>query len=119
MSQIRLYVDEDAAAFALVEALRHRGVDVVTVLDAGMASATDEQQLVIATSQGRAIYSHNVGDFCRLHREFLVQSRQHAGIILTPANGFRSARSYGDFCDLSTQSRLRICPGVWNSREIE
>ena len=82
MSQIRLYVDEDAAAFALVEALRHRGVDVVTVLDAGMASATDEQQLVIATSQGRAIYSHNVGDFCRLHREFLVQSRQHAGIIL-------------------------------------
>jgi hypothetical protein len=31
--QIRLYVDEDAMARALVSGLRARGVDVITVLD--------------------------------------------------------------------------------------
>lgn len=34
MSQIRLYVDEDAAQHAVVEGLRNHGVDVLTILDA-------------------------------------------------------------------------------------
>ena len=67
MSQIRLYVDEDAAQHAVVEGLRGRGVDVLTILDAAKTSATDEEQLEFATSQGRSIYTLNVDDFCRLH----------------------------------------------------
>lgn len=57
MSQIRLYVDEDAAQHAVVDGLRDRGVDVVTILEVGMASASDKEQLAFATSQGRSIYT--------------------------------------------------------------
>ena len=84
MSQIRLYVDEDAAQHAVVDGLRARGVDVLTVLDAAKTSATDEEQLEFAALQGRSIYTLNVDDFCRLHSEFLSQGREHAGVILIP-----------------------------------
>ncbi len=84
MSQIRLYVDEDAAQHAVVEGLRNRGVDVLTILEAGMTRTTDDEQLEFATSQGRSIYTLNVDDFCRLHVEFLSEGNDHAGIIVIP-----------------------------------
>ena len=30
------------------------------------------------------IYSFNIGDFCRLHRDYLVKEKTHTGIILAP-----------------------------------
>jgi hypothetical protein len=68
MSQIRLFVDEDAAEHAVIVALRDRGVDVLTVLEAGTVRSPDEEQLAFAKLHGRSIYTLNVGDFCRLHR---------------------------------------------------
>lgn len=41
MSQVRLYVDEDAAQRAVVDGLSNRGIDVLTILKVGMTSATD------------------------------------------------------------------------------
>ena len=82
MSRIRLYLDEDTIKSALIAALRNADLDVVTVADAGRLGYADEEQLIWATEQGRAIYSFNKGDFCRLHRDFIVQSQSHAGIIL-------------------------------------
>ena len=38
--------------------------------------------LAHATSVGRALYSYNVGDYCRLHGEWATAQRMHAGIIL-------------------------------------
>ena len=35
-----------------------------------------------AAAKGRAIYSFNVGDFCRLHSQWLAEGKSHAGIIL-------------------------------------
>ena len=84
MSQIRLYVDEDAAEHAVVDGLRNRGVDVLTVLETEMISANDEGQVDFATSHGRSVYTLNVDDFCRLHREILLADKQHAGIIVIP-----------------------------------
>ncbi len=92
MSQIRLYVDEDAAQHAVLERLRNHGVDVLTVLEAGMTSATDEEQLDFGTSQGRSIDTLNVHDFCRLHGEFLSEGKSHGGIIVIP----RQRYSIGD-----------------------
>ena len=43
--QIRLYLDEDAMARALVLGLRARGVDVTTVIDEGMKERGDREQL--------------------------------------------------------------------------
>ena len=84
MSRIRLYVDEDAAEHAVVDGLRNRGVDVVTILEVGMTSATDEEQLDFAALQGRSIYTLNVDDFCRLHSQLLSEGREHAGVIVIP-----------------------------------
>lgn len=84
MSVVRLYVDEDAEEHAVVHALRTRGVDVLTTLEANLSSATDEQQLAFATAEGRAIYSFNVGDFARLHGDYLARGVEHAGIIVIP-----------------------------------
>src|SRR5688572_27638434 len=89
MSQIRLYVDEDASERSVLQSLRRRGVDVLTVVDAQMDKATDQQQLVFAAFQGRSIYSLNVKDFCRLHSEFLAAGNEHAAIIVIPRQRYR------------------------------
>jgi hypothetical protein len=83
-----LYFDEDSMRHALVEALRKRGVDLLTPLDVGSTERTDEQQLEYAAAQGRAIYSFNVGDFCRIHAEWLSQHKSHAGIVLAHQQQF-------------------------------
>ncbi|WP_298912693.1 DUF5615 family PIN-like protein [uncultured Nostoc sp.] len=74
MSQIRLYLDEDSVEKSLIKAFCNANLDVVTV--------ADNEQLIWATEQGRAIYSYNRRDFCCLHNEFLATERNHAGIIL-------------------------------------
>ena len=66
----------------LVRALRASGLDVMTVAEAQRRSLHDEQQLQYATSQGRSVYTCNVGDFARLHRDWLRGGLHHAGIIL-------------------------------------
>lgn len=84
MSLIRLYVDEDAAEHAVMTALRNRGVDILTVFEAVMESQSDESQLRFATMQSRCLYTLNVGDYCALHKRFLVEGESHAGIIVIP-----------------------------------
>ena len=79
---IRLYFDEDTMGRAVVGPLRLRGVDVETAADAGMLKRNDEEQLVYATSQQRAIVTANTAHFARLHRQFLETGRTHAGIIV-------------------------------------
>ena len=79
---IRLYFDEDSMRRSLVRALRARGVDVITALDAGMIEREDAEHLDYATEQGRVLCSFNVGDFYRLHTDYVTQGKPHAGIIL-------------------------------------
>ena len=67
---------------SLVEALRVRGVDVITALDVGMIEQDDREHLDYATDQGRVLCSFNVGDFYRLHSEYVARGKRHAGIIL-------------------------------------
>jgi hypothetical protein len=82
--QIHLYIDEDAMARALVRGLRARGIDLITVLEAGMERQSDSAQLEYATLQERVLYTFNVGHFCRLHAEYLAQGKHHAGIVVAP-----------------------------------
>ena len=78
---IRLYLDEDAMDDDLVQALRLRGADVETVLDAHLAGRPDDEQLAYASSVGRTLYTFNVGDFMTLHSAYMAAGRTHAGII--------------------------------------
>lgn len=66
----------------LVRGLRSRGIDVVTAAEVGMTRRRDEEHLSLATAQGRALYSFNVGDFHEIHTEWTSTGRDHAGIIL-------------------------------------
>ena len=84
MSEVRLYVNEDAGENAVVQGLRARGVDLLTTIEAGQCGATDPEQLAFAVKQGRAIYTFNVGDFAQLHQQYLLQSIDHFGIIVVP-----------------------------------
>ncbi len=82
MSVVRLYIDEDAMAHALIQGLQARGIDVTTVLSANREGQTDVAQLRFASQENRAIYTFNVGDFCQLHNSFLTQGETHSGIIV-------------------------------------
>jgi Domain of unknown function (DUF5615) len=66
----------------LVRGLRSRGIDVLTAAAAGMIRRKDAEHLSLATAQGRALYSFNVGDFHEIHTEWASTGRDHAGIIL-------------------------------------
>ncbi len=79
---IRLYFDEDSMHHGLVRALRTRGVDVLTALEAGMIERPDADHLRYAAADGRVLCSFNVKDYYRLHGEYLRQHKTHAGIIL-------------------------------------
>lgn len=80
--QIRLYLDEDAMDSDLVRALRLRGVNVTTALDAGLISSADEEHLKHAIVSERTLYSFNVSDFMALHTSYLEVGKPHVGIIL-------------------------------------
>jgi len=79
---IRFYFDEDTMDADLVEALRVRGVDVQTALDAGMLRREDHELLAYASQQGRAVYTFNIGHFCALNGELLRSGGSHAGIVV-------------------------------------
>lgn len=81
---IRLYIDEDAMSRALVNGLRARGVDVMTVVEEGRTGREDIKQLDVATLQGRVLYTYNIADFYRLHTQYMNQNKSHAGIIFVP-----------------------------------
>lgn len=72
----------------LVNALRSRGVTVLTALEARLTGKADEEQLAYATDHEYVLYSHNASDFYRLHTEWVSSAREHAGMILAPQQRF-------------------------------
>jgi predicted nuclease of predicted toxin-antitoxin system len=74
VSDVRYYTDEHVAR-AVVRALRRRGVDVLTVVEAGKLGATDEEHLAFAREEGRVIFTQD-SDFMRL----ATSGEPHAGI---------------------------------------
>ncbi len=84
----RLYMDEDSMDRDLVLALRARGVDVVTALEAGMLERTDAEQLEYARAQGRVLYSFNIAHYYRLHAAYLRAGKLHTGVILAQQKSY-------------------------------
>lgn len=79
-------------ARALVNGLRARRVDVTTVFEEGRSEQTDAAQLEYAAQQGRVFYSFNVRHFFQLHKEYMAQGKNHAGIILV----YRQRYTFGE-----------------------
>jgi len=76
---IRLYLDEDVRPM-LAEILRMRGYDAVSCIEMGRTGATDEEQMIAAIREKRAILTHNIRDFVKLHTKF---EKEHFGIVLS------------------------------------
>lgn len=85
--RIKLYLDEDAQRTDLIQALRARNIDVLTVSEANLLGQPDDLHLQYATEQSRVIFTFNRGDFFRLHTEWLNNEQHHAGIIVSDQVG--------------------------------
>jgi hypothetical protein len=79
---IRLYLDEDVHK-RIASALRLRSFDVISTHEAGRGGCTDEEQLIFAARERRAIFTHNTLDYLRLHIEWLNRGMRHAGIVVS------------------------------------
>jgi hypothetical protein len=76
----RLHLDADTSSISLWRALLEQGHDVTRTPNDWMAiDATDEQQLLGATAQGRCIFTFNIRDFIPLAKRY----PHHGGIILS------------------------------------
>jgi hypothetical protein len=86
--------------------LRRAGIDVRTTYEENMLRSDDDVQLMHARKLNRVIYTSNVGDFCRLHSQFLKTGNSHAGIVIIMQGAF----SVGDGVRrlLSMQRALEI-----------
>jgi predicted nuclease of predicted toxin-antitoxin system len=76
--RISFYTDEHVAK-AVIRGLRHRGVDVLTVPEAGMLGASDEEHLALASRESRVVFTQD-DDFLRL----AAAGSPHAGIVYAP-----------------------------------
>lgn len=76
--QIKFYTDEHVSR-AVIQGLRRRGVNVLTVQEANLFAAPDEDHLALAFAQGRVIFTQDA-DFLRLHSAGMP----HAGIVYAP-----------------------------------
>lgn len=78
---MRLYLDESVPV-ALATVFRQHGVECLTTREAGHLGAPDEFHLSFASSEGRALFTHDTRDFLRLATAWHASHRTHAGILL-------------------------------------
>jgi hypothetical protein len=79
MAKTALHLDADTSNKALWKALLALGHDItITPTDWMPRDASDEDQLLGATAQGRCIFTFNIRDFLALS----TQHPKHAGIVL-------------------------------------
>lgn len=78
-------MDEDVHTL-IAHALRLRGWEALTTVEAGRQGSSDLDQIRFATEKGYAILSYNVADFPRLHYEIINAGGRHAGIIVATQN---------------------------------
>ncbi len=83
MSQIfiDLYLDEDVNVL-VADLVRARGFQVTTTQAAGRKGATDWDQLAFATSQKKALLTHNRVHFEALAQRYFEEKKPHSGIII-------------------------------------
>ena len=75
MGRIRFYTDERVAR-VVVRGLRQRGMDVLTVPEARMLGASDEDHLAKAQEENRVVFTQD-DDFLRLAEA----GADHTGIV--------------------------------------
>ena len=67
----------------LCQVLRTHGVDCLTTQQATNHGRSDEQQLLFASTEARALVTFNHKDFLPLVNQWHLANRSHAGLILS------------------------------------
>lgn len=103
---MKLLLDEMYPA-RLARALRDRGADAEGVDERSpLRGLADEELLVIAAREGRALVSENVADFMRLYGEWGAAGRPHAGIVIALSSRFsRTPAGY----EVLVDSLVELC----------
>jgi len=89
MAEIRFYADEHIPK-AVIQGLRQRGVDILTVAEAGLLAANDVTHLRFVREVSRVIVTQD-DDFLRL----AAAGESHAGIVYAPQHTSVSALIHG------------------------
>jgi predicted nuclease of predicted toxin-antitoxin system len=79
---MKLYLDDDSVAPALVLTLRRAGHDVRTPAEAGLSGADDPVHFRRAIQEGRAILTRNYEDFEDLHNLIIDAGGRHPGVLV-------------------------------------
>lgn len=82
MSRPRFFTDEDVHR-AVAKQLRALGYDAVSTPEVGQRGLTDESHLIWAAAEARVILTCDVGDYARLHTEWLTRGDRHAGLVVS------------------------------------
>jgi hypothetical protein len=102
--KLSLYkLDEDTMSRTLVTARR----DLETVVEAGLEGESERVQLDRAANQARVLYTLNVADYCRLHRESLERGSEHSGIVVVPRQRY------------SLKQQIRLLSKLWKVESAE
>ena len=117
MPPIRLFLDEDVHKF-MASALRQRGWEALSVVEAGRRSINDPEQLAFAADEGYSIVTFNAHDFARLHSQYAEQGREHFGIIvgvkLDPQRTLRGLLTLLDSLSADDLKNLLIYASNWS-----
>ncbi len=85
---------------AIAVRLRERGHDVSAAIERDWQTEGDETLLEICASEQRTLLTNNVGDFAVIAGRWVIEGRQHYGLIFTSdASMPRGRRSIGSYVD--------------------
>jgi hypothetical protein len=82
MTPARFFTDEDLYG-DVAAALRGSGFDAISTPETGRLGSSDEEQLAWAAGEVRVLVTFNVGDFARLHHDWMIRGRTHAGLVVS------------------------------------
>lgn len=109
--KIKIYLDEDVRPL-LAKVLRERGYDIVSCVEKKSFGLTDEEQLNTAIKYKRAILTHNIKDFIKLHKKY---KDSHFGIILINQIPFSMLLKYLSKFLISTRKKDAKGKLIWLS----
>ena len=66
----------------------------------------------LATAQGRVLVTANARDFASLHREWLMQGRSHAGLLVVPQQRYSTGEILRRMLRLAS-SRFELTNGLY------
>ena len=112
------FSSDNNVALEVADLLRAAGHAAVTARDLGLEGASDDEQLLVASRQGRIFVTHNERDFILLHdawqrwTEARGVADRHAGILIVP-QGTRYGVDWG-----ATRIAQELITGLHRCRPV-